>query len=93
MEAVGCCAQLLIDVKHRYNSYFLLSAFSMPGTIVGFTIFFLQMMKLILRNMKWVAQGHMASRWLSWDTIPRSPDSEVLTLLTLPPLLFRYASL
>lgn len=85
LAAVGCCAQLRIDVKHRYDSYFLLSAFGIPGAVVGFRIFILQMMKLILRNMKQVAQGHMVSRRLSWDTIPRSPDSEVLTLPTPPP--------
>lgn len=80
--AVGCCAQLLIDVKGPSNSYFLFNTSCRRGTELGFMISILQMMKLILRNV---------SKWLSWGTIPWSPDSDVHAFPTsfLDTLLFK----
>jgi hypothetical protein len=46
----------------------------MSGTVPGFMIPILQKVKLIPANLKWLAQGDMAPKWLSWGTIPCLSD-------------------
>lgn len=40
----------------------------------------LQRRKLALREVKYLAQGHTASRWQSWDLNPSLPSSEAQDL-------------
>lgn len=62
--AAGCCAPLLIEMKHHYNSYFLFSTFCMLGPVLGFMISILQLMKLIVEILVDVLKAlWLASVW------------------------------
>ena len=71
-------------LKHHENYYFLFSTFCMPGIALGFMISIVQMMKRILRNVKWCTESHMASKWQRWGTVPQLLDFEVHACSTLP---------